>query len=93
MLHVEQRQNEGLEAFEQFYYDWDTLNNHEPFWGTLHDTDLAELAADVGFATTDIFQKMVPNVVSADLLRSQIDDGQDFKRTSTWLAFGAEKRS
>ncbi|MDA0368452.1 MAG: class I SAM-dependent methyltransferase [Proteobacteria bacterium] len=93
MLHVEQRQNEGLEAFEQFYYDWDTLNNHEPFWGTLHDTDLAELAADVGFATSDIFQKMVPNVVSADLLRSQIDEGQDFKRTSTWLAFGAQKKS
>ena len=91
MLHVEQRQHDGMDTFEQFYYDWDTLNNHEPFWGTLHDTDLGDVATGVGFDRARIFQEMVPNAVAADLLKASIDSGQDFKRTATWLAFGATK--
>ena len=91
MLHIEQRQHDGMEPFEQFYYDWDTLNNHEPFWGTLHDTDLSAIATDVGFPADGVVQQMAPNVVAADLLQDQINHGQDFKRTAGWLAFCAEK--
>jgi ubiquinone/menaquinone biosynthesis C-methylase UbiE len=91
MLHVEQRQHYDMEPFEQFYYDWDTLNNHEPFWGTLHDTDLAAVAAEAGFAPTKVVQQMAPNVVAADLLQGQIDGGQDFKRTAVWFAIAARK--
>ncbi len=91
MLHVEQRQHTDMEAFEQFYYDWDTLNNHEPFWGTLHDTDLAAVATEAGFAPGNVVQQMAPNVVAADLLRDHIDEGQDFKRTAVWFAIAAQK--
>jgi len=91
MLHIEQRQHDCMEPFEQFYYDWDTLNNHEPFWGTLHDTNLSAIATDVGFAADGVVQQMAPNVVAADLLQDQISDGQDFKRTAGWMAFCAQK--
>ncbi len=91
MLHVEQRQHDDMEPFEQFYYDWDTLNNHEPFWGTLHDTELAPIATGAGFAADKIVQQMAPNVVAADLLSEQIHQGGDFKRTAVWYAFAAQK--
>ena len=91
MLHIEQRQHQGMGPFEQFYYDWDTLNNNEPFWGTLHDMDLGKVAVEAGFSRHDVFQEMVPNLVAADMLREQIDQGGDFKRTAVWFAFGARK--
>ncbi len=93
MLHVEQRQHEDMEAFEQFYYDWDTLNNNEPFWGTLHDMDLIKVARDAGFDQSRVIHEMVPNLVAADMLKGVIDDGKDFKRTAVWFAFGARKSS
>lgn len=91
MLHAEQRQHDGMEPFEQFYYDWDTLNNNEPFWGTLHDMNLSQVAVEAGFAADGVIEEMLPNLVAADMLKTQIDEGQDFKRTSAWLAFGARK--
>ena len=80
-----------MEPFEQFYYDWDTFNNHEPFWGALHDTDLSAIAADVGFPADGVVQHMAPNVLATDLLQDKITHGEDFKRTAGWLAFCAEK--
>ena len=31
MLHVETPPYEGMEAFDQFLFDWDSENNNEPF--------------------------------------------------------------
>ena len=89
MLHLEQRQHYGMDAFEQFYYDWDTLNNNEPFWGTLHDMKLEDVAVGAGFERDKVIETMQPNVVAADMLNNLIDTGQDFKRTALWFAFGA----
>ncbi|MSO65981.1 MAG: class I SAM-dependent methyltransferase [Alphaproteobacteria bacterium] len=61
MVHAEQPQYEGVAAWEQFVRDWDTNNNAEPFWGTLHDTDLVALAEQQGFARTQVFQVMGPS--------------------------------
>ncbi len=89
MLHLEQRQHYGMDAFEQFYYDWDTLNNNEPFWGTLHDMKLEDVAVAAGFERDKVIETMQPNVVAAEMLNNLIDTGQDFKRTALWFAFGA----
>ncbi|MCH8113689.1 MAG: class I SAM-dependent methyltransferase [Proteobacteria bacterium] len=89
MLHLEQRQHYGMDAFEQFYYDWDTLNNNEPFWGTLHDMNLADVAVAAGFERGKVIETLQPNVVAADMLDTLIDEGQDFKRTALWFVFGA----
>lgn len=49
MVHVEQPQYEGMSPYDQFMRDWDTFGNNEPFWGTLHDLDLEQVAVDAGF--------------------------------------------
>ncbi len=90
MIHIEQRQHGDMEPFEQFTYDWDTLNNNEPFWGTLHDMDLVELAAAQGFDADKAFVSLQPNVLADDMFDTRIGDGQDFKRQSVWSLFGAE---
>ena len=91
MLHLEQRQHNGMDVFEQFTYDWDTLNNNEPYWGALHDTQVADIAVAAGFERDSVVEALVPNVVAADMFETHVDDGQDFKRTSEWFLFGAER--
>ena len=88
MLHLEQRQHYGMEPFEEFYYDWDTLNNNEPFWGTLHDTKLEEVAVRAGFEREKVIETVQPNVVASDMFDTRIGGGQDFKRMAVWSIFG-----
>ncbi len=56
MLHIEQPQYQGMDPYDQFMRDWDTFGNNEPFWGTLHDLDLEELAVKSGFARSKVRQ-------------------------------------
>jgi len=58
MLHVEQPQYEGMSPYDQFMRDWDTFGNAEPFWGTLHDMDLTQLAVDAGFRRKRVTETM-----------------------------------
>ena len=93
MLHLEQRQHKGMEIFEQFCYDWDTLNNNEPYWGALHDTDLSQVALEAGFPRDSIIESLEQNMNSPDTLSVEIEQGGDFKRTAVWSIFGARKAS
>jgi len=58
MINVEQPQYEGMSPYDQFMRDWDTFGNAEPFWGTLHDMDLEQLAVDAGFRREHVSQTM-----------------------------------
>jgi ubiquinone/menaquinone biosynthesis C-methylase UbiE len=58
MIHVEQPQYHDMEPFDQFMRDWDTFGNNEPFWGTLHDLDLTQIAVDAGFARARVKETM-----------------------------------
>ncbi|MSO66140.1 MAG: class I SAM-dependent methyltransferase [Alphaproteobacteria bacterium] len=66
MVHSEQPQYHGVGAYEQFVRDWDCKNNAEPFWGTLHDLHLTDLATAAGFAPHRVVETMGPG--SADVL-------------------------
>ncbi|MBM3505344.1 MAG: class I SAM-dependent methyltransferase [Alphaproteobacteria bacterium] len=61
MVHGEQPQYHGMHVWEQFVRDWDTKNNGEPFWGTLHDTDMIDLAERMGFARSRVFERIGVN--------------------------------
>lgn len=60
MLHVDARNVTG-EPFDQYQQEWDAHYNNEPFFGTLHDTDLQKLSRDAGFATDRIFELWIPS--------------------------------
>jgi SAM-dependent methyltransferase len=61
MLHVEAPLYRHMDAYSQFMYDGETVNNNEPFWSAVRDLDLVALAAEAGFAADKVFEKFVPN--------------------------------
>ncbi len=65
MVHAEQPQFEGMDLFKAFTHDWDSYNNNEPFWGTVHDLDLEELAVGAGFERTGVFQTFAPGAAAS----------------------------
>ena len=80
MLHVEQPTFDMLPTpYAQFENDWDTHNNNEPFWGTMHDMDLEDVALKAGFKRQDIFREMAPFVMpQADGRMLVADKGAGF---------------
>ena len=63
---------EGGEPFELFARDWDTWNNNEPFWGPLHEMDLAAALGGAGFAADDIVVTFAPGVAAANELEVSV---------------------
>ena len=92
MLHGEVPQYASMPVFDAFMLDWDTYNNNEPFWGTVHDMDLEELAAGAGFARDRVVQILAPSAfAAAEAKRTHRFQGGDFGGGGQWFAFGAWK--
>lgn len=86
MLHVEQPPFELLnDPFEQLMKDWDTHNNNEPFWGTMHDMDLESVAVKAGFRKSDIVQTFAPVVRPTDA------DNYNLAPAGKWFIYAAWK--
>lgn len=92
-INLEQPQYTGRPVFEQFMRDWDTYNNNEPFWGTMHELDLESMLEKVGLPKSTQFQiKVAPSVDERIFPRTQHDSGtEDYGRAPAWDAFGAWK--
>ena len=91
MFHVEVPQYHGMDPYDSFILDWDTYNNNEPFWGTLHDTDLVELATGGGFAQKTVIQTAIPSAFKTARSRTGLFQGGDFGGGGEWFVFGATK--
>jgi ubiquinone/menaquinone biosynthesis C-methylase UbiE len=90
MLHGEVPQYSMMPAFDAFMLDWDTYNNNEPFWGTVHDMDLEALAVAVGFEKDKVVQMFAPSAfAAAEAKRTHTFQGGDFGGGGQWFAFGA----
>ncbi len=63
----------GVDAWTQFMRDWDTYNNNEPFWGTIHEMDLGEIAAAMGFDPDSYWQGNGPGVAAANALTGAVE--------------------
>lgn len=91
MLHQEVPQYDGMPPYEAFILDWDTYNNNEPFWGTVHSMDLQALAESAGFAAGKVVQAMVPSAMERAKARTEKFQGGDFGGGGAWFVFGARK--
>ena len=91
MLHQEVPQYEGMPPYDAFILDWDTYNNNEPFWGTVHSMDLQKLAESAGFAAGNIIQTMIPSALERAKARTEKFQGGDFGGGGAWFVFGARK--
>ena len=92
-VHLEQPQYAGRPVFEQFLRDWDTWNNNEPFWGTMHDIDLVEMIDQTGLPAELQFTTAVTAKVDETIFpKTQADnETEDFGRAAAWNVFGAWK--
>lgn len=90
-LHQEVPQYEGMPPYEAFILDWDTYNNNEPFWGTVHSMDLRKLAESAGFAAGNVIQTMIPSALERAKARTEKFQGGDFGGGGAWFVFGARK--
>lgn len=60
MMHLDARFNRG-NPFDQYQQEWDAHYNNEPFFGTLHDTDLQKVAREAGFAKDKVLETFIPS--------------------------------
>lgn len=91
MINLEQPQYKGMTPIDAYMRDWDTRNNNEPFWGTLHDMDLEQLAVDSGFERETVTQTMRPNVVGGETMEASDRMSRDYSGRGLWFFYQAVK--
>lgn len=94
MLHLEQPPYKPeMPVYEQFIRDWDSFNNNEPFWSTVHTLNLTGMMQDAGFAECDVFEDYVKAVVDRSVFTATADEGEkeDHGRAAAWYALGGWK--
>ncbi len=81
MVHADFPGYEGVDHLSQSMIDWDTYNNHEPFWGPMRDMDLVAESAAAGFTTANVGSVVVP---TGRILQS----GKSQQSGQLWLLVG-----
>jgi ubiquinone/menaquinone biosynthesis C-methylase UbiE len=95
ILQVEQPQfTEDMPLFEQFLRDWDTFNNNEPFWSSMHAQDIHDVMERAGWPRERQFVAAVRAVVDRSRFPgSPAGPQEDFGRAAIWNAYGAWKQA
>ena len=92
MVHAETPPYAGMDPFDAFMLDWDTLNNNEPFWARSHEIDLQALSREGGFDPDKEFEAMIPSALQvAEAKRSKVFQGGDFGGGGLWFIYGNAK--
>ncbi len=87
MIHIEQPPfNLVGDPFEQLMKDWDTHNNNEPFWGTMHDMDLSSIAMKASFKKQDIIEDFAPLICPTE------KNNYNINPAGKWYLFAAWKK-
>lgn len=81
MIHADFPGYEGVDHLSQSMIDWDTYNNHEPFWGPMRDMDLVAESAAAGFSSANVESVVVP---TGRILQS----GKKQQSGQLWLLVG-----
>ena len=101
LLNMELPPNRELAPYDQFYLDWDSYYNMEPYYRAYRDQNPEDLVAAGGFARPDYFQFVVPQysyTPERDFVESiraprKIDgDTGRLSASLQWFGFGAWKR-
>lgn len=101
LLNMELPPNGNLDAYDQFYLDWDSYYNNEPYYKTFRDQDNRELCQSAGFKPERFVDFVAPrySYVGEEAFRQEVesDTGRFDDRTGTlngdlrWYAFGSWK--
>ena len=101
LLNMELPPNDRMAAYDQFYLDWDSYYNNEPFYKDFRDQDPKELTVSAGFPADGYFEGVMPRYTYTDevefiaMAGSDPEFGEDTGRLSDvifWYGFGSVKQ-
>lgn len=103
-LNMELPPNNRMEPYDQFYLDWDSYYNKEPWYKPFRDQDFRQLCAAAGFAPDRFLEAVVPRYTytpAAEFAAAVAQGGQQGARFDNrtgrlsedfrWYGFGAWK--
>jgi ubiquinone/menaquinone biosynthesis C-methylase UbiE len=64
MVHLELPHEAAVGPYANFFWNWDTANNNEPFYTNFREQNPIELLAEAGFAKDHCFAQLVPDFAS-----------------------------
>ena len=101
LLNMELPPNDRMAAYDQFYLDWDSYYNNEPFYKDFRDQNPRELTVSAGFSADAYFEGVMPRYTYTDeaefiaMAGSEPEFGEDTGRLSDvifWYGFGSVKQ-
>ena len=91
----------AMPDYENFYMNWDTFYNNEPYYGTFRKQDYKQLLIDAGFRAEDFVEATMPRYtfVGESAFCEAIQDNNTFDtltgrmdpKGTRWYGFGAWK--
>ena len=101
MIHMELPLNKDVDCYEQFYLDWDSFYNKEPFYKSFRDFDLRAGVGEAGFSADNFFTFVIPSIHNCGLTANNIAASSDDASVQgnvgklqdglKWFTFGAWK--
>ena len=65
MVHMELPNEAAVSAYENFFWNWDTANNNEPYYTNFRAQDPIALCVEAGFAVERSFAHSIPDYAAA----------------------------
>lgn len=96
MVHMELPDEASVSAYENFFWNWDTRNNNEPWYTAYREQDPVTLCAEAGFTADHCFKLLIPDIASfgaerhARFMKGELSSPSH--GSGGWFVFGAEKR-
>jgi ubiquinone/menaquinone biosynthesis C-methylase UbiE len=97
MVHMELPNESAVSAYENFFWNWDTRNNNEPYYTDFRAQDPIALCAAAGFAAERSFARMIPDFASFGaakfdrFIRGEIPAPPH--GSGGWFIFGARRQA
>lgn len=94
MVHQELPATGLVDAWEDYFWNWDTRNNNEPFYTAFRAQDPVGLCEQAGFARDDAFAKILPDINAYPDRGTAFEwqePGRPMHGRGGWYVFGAWK--
>ncbi|MCT7963180.1 class I SAM-dependent methyltransferase [Laspinema sp. D1] len=91
MVHIEAPLYCHMDSYRAFAFDWETVNNNEPFWGAFRDLDLKAEATKGGFKPDQVLETFAPNGAWLQAQGNGTPKSQEFGGRGTWFMLVAWK--
>ncbi len=95
MVHMELPDESTVSPYENFFWNWDTLNNNEPWYTSYRAQEPVQLCEEAGFDRDKSFKLHVPDILTfgeerhAKFMRGEIESPAH--GSGGWFVFGATK--